>query len=105
MPDGGGMQPDYITRAELDRILQKYATHSHVESVIANEWVRLKRRLGSIISDAMTACARGWMPDNPAHLADASQMLKCISAGNEDTYVRDVEAEIVAHLRENAPVH
>lgn len=96
---------DYISRTELKAILADYVPRRDLEAIFAHEWERLKRRLRSVIADAMTACARAWLPDNPAHIQEASAMLSGLSADEDDAYVRAVENGIVAKLRENAPVH
>ena len=82
-----------------------YVTRQELDAIIAKEWERLGARLEQVICDAMTACARSWLPDNPAHIADAAAFLGCISEIRRDDFVAAVEAGIVEKLRKNARPH
>jgi hypothetical protein len=104
MPDNG-TEPFYVTREQLDAILKDYVRHETLDEIIAAQWQKLRRRLSRLLAAAMTACARAWLADNPAHLGEASGMLLMLSRDEEDVYVQSVETDTVMRLRENTPLH
>lgn len=58
-----------------------------------------------IVADAMIACAKAWLPENPAHIGEAAAWLDCQARMRVDPAVVESERNIVGRLRRNSPTH
>jgi hypothetical protein len=59
----------------------------------------------SLIADVMMACARAWLPDNPAHIGEASLWLTQIASTKRDATVQSMQAGIAAKLMDRTARH
>jgi hypothetical protein len=82
-----------------------FVTHDELRAILDAEWVKLYRLLQHIISDAMTACAKTWLPDQPAHIEGAAAMLESLALGKRDVVIAHLERGIAEKLHARATQH
>lgn len=75
------------------------------EARVFGETLVTVAQIETVVANAMTACAKAWLPDNPAHIAEAANWLACLQKMEEDPTVAVVLKGVVERLKKNAPSH